>query len=150
MAPPPSKSNKTQNDIFLCSHIHCSLGFTHGELETRFSENNHVVLGSLISIIFDDKPSYESFRTVAEFYNLDEELLKADHMLLSHFKKNNVPANSASSQMFKILCDNETLALMPELSKAMQIYTVIPATSCSAERSFSTLRRLKTYLCSTM
>ena len=40
--------------------------------------------------------------------------------------------------------------MMPELSKAIQIYTVIPATSCSAERSFSALRRLKTYLRNTM
>ena len=30
------------------------------------------------------------------------------------------------------------------------MFTVIPATSCSAERSFSALRRLKTYLRSTM
>ena len=32
----------------------------------------------------------------------------------------------------------------------MHILAVIPATSCSAERSFSALRRLKTYLRSTM
>ena len=36
--------------------------------------------------------------------------------------------------------------MIPELAKAIQIFTVIPATSCSAERSFSSLRRLKTYL----
>ena len=40
--------------------------------------------------------------------------------------------------------------MIPELSKALQILSVIPATSCSAERSFSSLRRLKTYLRSTM
>ena len=32
----------------------------------------------------------------------------------------------------------------------VHILAVIPATSCSAERSFSGLRRLKAYLCSTM
>ena len=32
----------------------------------------------------------------------------------------------------------------------MVILAVIPATSCSAERSFSALRRLKTYLRNTM
>ena len=40
--------------------------------------------------------------------------------------------------------------MIPELSKALQILSVIPATSCSAERSFSSLRKLKTYLRSTM
>ena len=36
--------------------------------------------------------------------------------------------------------------MIPELAKAIHIFAVIPATSCSAERSFSSLRRLKTYL----
>ena len=32
----------------------------------------------------------------------------------------------------------------------MKLFMVLPSCSCSAERSFSTLRRLKTYLRSTM
>ena len=40
--------------------------------------------------------------------------------------------------------------MIPELSKVLQILSVVPATSCSTERSFSSLRRLKTYLRSTM
>ncbi|CAH3139773.1 unnamed protein product [Porites lobata] len=40
--------------------------------------------------------------------------------------------------------------MVPEFSKVVSILAVIPATSCSAERSFSGLRRLKTYLRSTM
>ena len=40
--------------------------------------------------------------------------------------------------------------MISELSKALHILSVIPSTSCSAERSFSSLRRLKTYLRSTM
>ena len=38
------------------------------------------------------------------------------------------------------------LEMMPELQKVLQIFTSIPATSCSSERSFSALRRIKTYL----
>ena len=40
--------------------------------------------------------------------------------------------------------------MLPEFAKALKILAVIPATSCSAERSFSSLRRLKTYLRSSM
>ena len=36
--------------------------------------------------------------------------------------------------------------MVQELAKVIKIFTVIPPTSCSAERSFSSLRRLKTYL----
>ena len=40
--------------------------------------------------------------------------------------------------------------MLPELSKMAAIFAVIPSTSCSAERAFSGLRRLKRYLRSTM
>ena len=40
--------------------------------------------------------------------------------------------------------------MLPELAKAMKILAVIPATSCSAECSFSSLKRLKTYLRNSM
>ncbi|CAB4031517.1 zinc finger MYM-type 1-like, partial [Paramuricea clavata] len=43
------------------------------------------------------------------------------------------------------LCD-----LLPVLYEAATILASIPATSCTAERSFSGLRRVKTYLRSTM
>ena len=42
--------------------------------------------------------------------------------------------------------------MLPEFATVVHILALIPATSCSAERSFSALRRpiLKTYLRSTM
>jgi hypothetical protein len=43
------------------------------------------------------------------------------------------------------LCD-----LLPVLCEAATILASIPATSCTAERSFSGLQRVKTYLRSTM
>ena len=47
--------------------------------------------------------------------------------------------------------ENDLFDIFPEFSKVVYILAVIPATSrCSAERSFSALRRLKTYLRSTM
>ena len=47
------------------------------ELEIRFIDNDdNAVFGSLASVICDDKPCDESFKKMAEFYDLDEELLK--------------------------------------------------------------------------
>jgi hypothetical protein len=40
--------------------------------------------------------------------------------------------------------------LLPELSKLLYIALTIPTTTCTAERSFSALRRLKSYLRSNM
>ena len=54
--------------------------------------------------------------------------------------------NLTVTEVFNLLCKNDILSMIPTLSKAIRMYAVIPATSCSAERSFSSLRRLKTYL----
>ena len=40
--------------------------------------------------------------------------------------------------------------MLGEIHKVLKIYFTIPVTTATAERSFSTLRRLKTYLRSTM
>ena len=40
--------------------------------------------------------------------------------------------------------------LLPELTKAVRLILTVPVTTCAAERSSSALRRLKTYLRSTM
>ena len=40
--------------------------------------------------------------------------------------------------------------LLPELVKLFCLALTVPVTTCTAERSFSALRRLKTYLRSTM
>ena len=40
--------------------------------------------------------------------------------------------------------------MVPEFMKVVSVLAIIPATLCSAERSFSGFRRLKSYLRSTM
>ena len=42
------------------------------------------------------------------------------------------------------------LSLLPDVCKLCDIYLTIPMTSATAERSFSSMRRLKTYLRQTM
>ena len=50
----------------------------------------------------------------------------------------------------KFLISNGLDKTLPHFAKAAKIRATIPATSCSAERSFFGLRQLKTYLRSTM
>ena len=54
------------------------------------------------------------------------------------------------SEILKTMHENDLFDIFPEFSKVVHILAVITATSRSAERSFSALRRLKTYLRSTM
>ena len=52
--------------------------------------------------------------------------------------------------MFKILVEKNMIVMLPQFSKLLKIFAVLPISSCEAERSFSALRRLKSYLRSTM
>ena len=55
-----------------------------------------------------------------------------------------------AAAVVKTLYQNGLHTVLPVFYKASSILATIPATSCSAERSFSGLRRVKTYLRSTM
>ena len=55
-----------------------------------------------------------------------------------------------TSEMLETMHENDLFNMFPEFSKVVHILAVICATLCSAERSFSVLCQLKTYLCSTM
>ena len=56
------------------------------------------------------------------------------------------------SEILETVYEDDLFDMFPEFSNVAHILAAIPATSCSAtaERSFSALRRLKTYLRSTM
>ena len=55
------------------------------------------------------------------------------------------------SEMVETMQKNDLFDIFPEFSKVVHIIAAISVTSrCSAERSFSALRRMKTYLRSTM
>ena len=100
----------------------------------------------------NEDPKQASFDLVAEFYSIDLDNLKAEKQIFENIKSSSAyssnfltPGQSvASMHNFSL---NETL---PHFWDVATTLATIPATSCSAERSFSCLRRLKTYLRSTM
>src|SRR5215469_10129401 len=54
------------------------------------------------------------------------------------------------SLLCELLHDNDLQDLYPYVDIALRIFSTMPASNCSAERSFSVLRRIKNYLRSTM
>ena len=88
---------------------------------------------------------------VSGYYNFDKELLQADQRQLNRFKKTHFKKSiKTAAEVIEVLHENSLYKITPEFSKVASILAVIPATSCSAERSFSGLRRLKTYIRNTM
>lgn len=86
----------------------------------------------------------ETYETIAQFYDLHN--IK-NEMELWHqlwYDKPD-PTNLAVVDVLK-----EAKTFFPETGKALKILIALPCTTCTVERSFSSLRRLKTWLRSTM
>lgn len=103
------------------------------------------------SVDFDD-----ALQTVVKHYgcDLDAPRLAAQLMSLELLHENElndeVCSKTSISEIIQAVAGSNVNKMLPQVTKMIQLYLVCPATSATAERSFSELRRLKTYLRSTM
>lgn len=108
-------------------------------------------LGVLIPRFFSENSS-DQFSKIFDIYN--EDLLNSKAVVATEFsmwknKWNNVeqaklPATAIDSLA---VCDK---CWFPNIHVLLRILCVLPVSTCTPERSFSTLRRLKTWIRSTM
>ena len=115
------------------------------ELAHRVSENDQEILCALGNICNNETPDKESFSRIAKLYNIDGRILEAEHKMYASFRRVRGLGYMTVSEMLGTMHENNLFDTFPEFSKVVHILAVIPASSCSAERSFSVLRRLKTF-----
>ena len=89
---------------------------------------------------------------VSDFYDIDKSSLLSERKIVARsialHKQEDVL--TAAHKLIKWLHEGGIGDILPTYKMAATILASIPATSCSAERSFSALRRIKTYLRNTM
>ena len=121
------------------------------EMTSRFSGlKKHVITIQMLIPRYVISATYQEVQQAVVFYAAD---IQQDSIILGEFDRwklkwskvssNERPANavdalSACSEMF------------PNIQKLLKIFATLPVSTATAERSFSTLRRLKTYLRTTM
>lgn len=126
------------------------------ELNARFAGKDNELLCALGDVVFSDRPSEASFTAVANHYSIDCELLRAEKNHFLDFISSASPSagdfdsDGNAAELAEYFYQNDLHSLLPILTQVVLILACIPATSCSAERSFSALRRLKSYLRNTM
>ncbi|CAL9706391.1 unnamed protein product [Knipowitschia caucasica] len=119
-------------------------------LDTRFSPS-----------VFDYMKKVEDFLTgkkscesIIEFHgdDLDETRLTLHRdMCMDLAKQKGVSLDTFDDVVNFLRRDGEYLRdMLPEIAKLVKLALTVPVTSCTSERSFSSLRRLKSYLRSTM
>lgn len=121
------------------------------QLKSRFIDHKNTILDfkSLISV----EQNETTFLKLAKTYTTDLSECQ-DSILLSEYKlwqrrlKNvetcNLPKNAMEAI---ILCNQE---IYPNVFKLLQIFATLPVSSSSNERTFSNLKRIKTYLRNTI
>ena len=90
---------------------------------------------------------------IINFYNGDIDrdcLLLQRNMFLEILQQENKTLENITAVVNYFEKESHLKVLLPELFKFLKIFITIPVTSATAERAFSCLRRLKTYLRSTM
>lgn len=94
-----------------------------------------------ISRAFDDK-KLRSLSKFSKFFDLVR--LKAD--LIGLYGSQTIKDECKSPrQLLNFLVEKDLTQTVPEATKLLQLVLTIPATTASVERSFSVLKRLKTY-----
>lgn len=131
------------------------------ELVDRFQSQSYSILFYMESMII--KSANQGPAEIPEsllMYSEDIDFKKLHHelaMLKSLCKVGEVGGPSKVTSMATVVDALQSLknnpvaaAMVSELIKLVNIYLTVPVTTATSERSFSTLRRIKTYLRSTM
>ena len=114
------------------------------QLNDRFVNHQNIISGFQMfvkSSEFDE----EKLRELVEFYANDVDdfdRVKSETILWNRYLTD---TNKQYNSVIQILneCNPD---LFPNIYKLLQILITLPITSCEAERSFSTLKRIKSYL----
>ena len=83
----------------------------------------------------------ESFSRVAKFYQIDGKILEAEQKMYASFRRVRGLGYITVPEMLETMHENDLFDIFPVFSNVVHILGVLPATLCSAERSFSALCR---------
>ena len=134
---------------------HEIIDISSAKLKTRISDKALPVLGAvellLISGWNGNSIEKENIKIVCKHYGydkLDSRRLEAELISLQNLNENT--GITSVHEIIKHIGQSEMKNMLPMVLTMIKYYLVCPASTANAERSFSHLRRLKTYLRSTM
>jgi hypothetical protein len=143
---------RAAEDHYRITCYYLSIDKIVAEMKYRFEGNDQEVLLALEDIVFSSSPTRANIELVSDFYGIDSELLGSEKNVFENIDADYGPDPERKNvaKIVRRMFENGVHEVLPVVYKVFSILATIPATSCSAERSFSALRRLKTNLRSTM
>lgn len=123
------------------------------EMKERFSFKGHLAAAALFRhekfAVYEQNFPEESLRNVIKAYPfLNEKNIRTELVVI--YGTDEFKSISGALSLMEFIRDNNLGTTFSESSKLLQVLLTIPMTSSEAERCFSTLKRVKTFLRSTM
>ena len=124
-------------------------------IEDRFNQPGYKTYGKVQALLLKaaaSAPYEEELHFVLSFYGSDFDSLLLPTHLEIFSQSFPTHSNVVVSEILAFFqqCSLGQLELMSQVSKLVKLLLVMPATNASSERSFGAVRRVKTYLRSTM
>ncbi len=142
----------TAQDQYRVHYFQVLDGATMGMSE-RFSAPGYMLMQNMEHVIiggFKGEIDNTVITNVGKsFTDIDASKLKCELRLLHNLPNSSMVGNMTDALSLLKSCGAIT-QLIPEIIKLTKLYFTLPSSTATAERSFSTLRRIKTYLRSTM
>jgi hypothetical protein len=143
--------SSTSNDEYRCNVYYATIDVIIQEMNDRFSELNLSLLQSLEALTAnsDSFLDLSILKPFLNHYNISENAIKSEVSTAKIFlQEQNHPNSSSLHEVYQQL--SKVPQCFPTVVKCYQIAMTIGVSSASAERSFSSLKKVKNYLRSTM
>lgn len=148
------RANYIANDGDCCTYYRVSIFYPYlDDLLSSFNErfNSNSSLISSLSCLLPSKVkknTFDDLQMALEFYKDDLQIDSYSSTLKGEFElwqmkwetETVIPTNSLDTLL------NCPVDIFPNVYTILKIFTILPVTTASVERSFSTLKRIKTYL----
>ncbi len=153
----PDQSHQTSvQDLYKHTYFEV-IDYVMQVITSRFDQKGYKTLAKLEDILCNEEANLNDYNDVFELYGSDfnREQLETQLVVLHSNLSSDIKSEHGGAKVKIIIgylqnsskCENEFYS---EVIKLCKIILVMPATNALSERSFSILRRLKTWLRSTM
>ena len=106
------------------------------ELKYKFEGNDQELLLALADIVFNSSPTRANIELVSDFYGIDSELLHSEKNVFENIDADYPdPERKTAAKIVRRMFKDGVHEVLPVVYQVFSILAMIPATSCSAERS---------------
>lgn len=132
-------------DMYKINIYNIALDIIIKEIQDRFKENDLNILQAMKDVISSEKPKKNSIKLVCETYKIDFDEVTTELAIINRMFKTKYNEFNINNKIAYLLCGDIQIGFI-NYTKIIKIFLTIPTNTATCERTFSCLKRLKSYL----